>query len=121
MSRKRRVLSDPAAKLLKLFIDDPVAEHHGFALIAATEIGSGTLYPALRLLSETRGFLNSRWEDVERAAVNRPPRRLYRLNGARADEARDALAEYEEHLSTRRRPDVRLPTPARARVRGVTA
>jgi PadR family transcriptional regulator, regulatory protein PadR len=99
MSRKPRVLSDPAAMILRRFVDDPDAELHGFQIIRETGIPSSTLYPALRSLSEDRGYLTSRHELLDPSIERRPARRLYRLdlNPAAALTAREALAEHAEH------------------------
>lgn len=111
MSRKQRVLSQPAAAILRRFLDAPDDELHGFQIIRETGIPSGTLYPALRTLAEQRGLLTSRREDVNELASSRPPRRLYKLKGtaeARA-EARDALAEYAAHNASRPRRRIGAP------------
>lgn len=70
---------------------------HGFDVLDATGLPSGTVYPILHRL-EDAGSLRSRWEPVERArAERRPPRRYYELTGAGREAMRDAL---------RRHPDV---------------
>jgi PadR family transcriptional regulator, regulatory protein PadR len=48
---------------------------HGYALGQHTRIPQGTLSPLLRRL-ESQGYLESRWEFLERKG---PPRKLYRL------------------------------------------
>lgn len=50
---------------------------HGFDIIDATGLPSGTVYPALRRL-EAAGCLSSEWED-EAEADRRPTRRYYAL------------------------------------------
>lgn len=50
---------------------------HGFDIIDATGLPSGTVYPALRRL-EAAGCLTSQWED-EDAVEGRPPRCQYTL------------------------------------------
>ncbi len=70
---------------------------HGFDILDATDLPSGTVYPILRRL-EDAGCVRSHWEPVERArAERRPPRRYYELTGAGRDVAAEAL---------RRHPDV---------------
>jgi DNA-binding PadR family transcriptional regulator len=72
---------------------------HGFDILDATGLESGTVYPILRRL-EDAGCLRSRWEDAERAHdEGRPPRRYYELTGSGADALRDALAHYPEAAS----------------------
>lgn len=52
---------------------------HGFDVMDATGLPSGTVYPVLRRL-EHEGFVRSRWEKAERAQrEGRPPRREYDL------------------------------------------
>ena len=55
---------------------------HGFDVIDATRLRSGTVYPVLRRLQDA-GLVRSEWEDVEIArAENRPARKYYRLTEA---------------------------------------
>jgi PadR family transcriptional regulator PadR len=69
---------------------------HGFDVLDATGLESGTVYPILRRL-EDAGCVRSRWEDVDRAREEgRPPRRYYELTGSGADALRDALARYPD-------------------------
>jgi PadR family transcriptional regulator, regulatory protein PadR len=56
--------------------------HHGFDIMDATDLPSGTVYPALRRLEDER-LVRSRWEKPERAQrEGRPPRRYYELTAA---------------------------------------
>lgn len=69
---------------------------HGFDVLDATGLPSGTVYPILRRL-EDAGAVRSRWEPVETArAAGRPPRRYYELTGAGAGTLRAALARFPE-------------------------
>jgi PadR family transcriptional regulator PadR len=82
--------------------------HHGFDIIDATDLPSGTVYPILRRL-DREAFVTSRWEkqaDAQRA--QRPPRRYYRLTAA----GEVLLAQAAERY--RALEDVQ-PAPARAR------
>jgi PadR family transcriptional regulator PadR len=55
--------------------------HHGFDVMDATGLPSGTVYPILRRL-EKEGLVRARWEETETArAEQRPPRRYYELTG----------------------------------------
>lgn len=64
---------------------------HGFDVMDATGLPSGTVYPILRRL-ELEGLVTSRWERAENAQrEGRPPRRYYELT-----------AQGEEFLSTAR-------------------
>ena len=83
---------------------------HGFDVMEACGLPSGTAYPALRRLERAR-LLKSRWEDAAAAqAEGRPRRRTYELTG----EGRRALAEAEEKLAEVRRLLEDLP-PVRVR------
>jgi DNA-binding PadR family transcriptional regulator len=55
---------------------------HGFEIIEAVGVRSGTVYPVLRRLEE-QGLVKSRWEPVREARdAGRPPRRYYELTRA---------------------------------------
>ncbi|GMV06784.1 MAG: hypothetical protein AMXMBFR53_30590 [Gemmatimonadota bacterium] len=83
---------------------------HGFDVMEACGVPSGTAYPALRRL-ERAGLLRSRWEKAEVArAEGRPRRRTYELTA----EGRRALAEAEAKLAEVRRVLEELPA-SRAR------
>ena len=67
---------------------------HGFDIIDATGLRSGTVYPILRRLEEA-GLVRSRWERAPLARQEgRPPRRYYQLTGAGAEVVREALDRY---------------------------
>jgi PadR family transcriptional regulator, regulatory protein PadR len=52
---------------------------HGFDILEATELPSGTVYPILRRL-EREGLVVAQWEDAAIAHdEQRPPRRYYEL------------------------------------------
>ena len=103
---RKRVLSDEAAKVLKLFVDEPDVERFGRDIIVRTEVASGSLYPILHR-HEKRGLLVSRWEDLDTAVkAGRRPRRLYRLDARNAGTAAHLVTEWQSRLrkstSTRR-------------------
>jgi DNA-binding PadR family transcriptional regulator len=51
--------------------------HHGFDIMDATNLPSGTVYPILRRL-DREGLVKSRWEsDTVAHREQRPPRRYY--------------------------------------------
>ena len=82
---------------------------HGFDIIDATGLPSGTVYPALGRL-ERDGLVKSSWEDAATARdEKRPPRRYYRVTapGARVLDAE--LTKY------RALAPIRTPNPARGR------
>jgi PadR family transcriptional regulator, regulatory protein PadR len=78
-------------------LDNPTADHYGFALAEATSFPSGTIYPVLARL-ETAGWLTSFWEQEDPAELERPRRRMYRLTGAGAHAAREALTTTQRLL-----------------------
>ena len=68
--------------------------HHGFDIMDATGLPSGTVYPILRRL-DAEGHVRSRWEKEGVARrEQRPPRRYYELTGLGRDIARDAVSRY---------------------------
>jgi DNA-binding PadR family transcriptional regulator len=69
---------------------------HGFDIMGAAGLPSGTVYPALARLEE-RGYVRSRWETPASAQkARRPARRYYALTTA----GRDALAVTVRHYQT---------------------
>ena len=74
MTRTRKP-SDSTLKILKCLTGAPDGLH-GYALMKASGLASGTLYPILGRLSD-RGWLEKHWETGE--AFSGPPRRVYTL------------------------------------------
>ncbi|MDQ6830926.1 MAG: PadR family transcriptional regulator [Gemmatimonadota bacterium] len=69
---------------------------HGFDVIDATRMASGTIYPILGRL-EKAGYLRSSWEAASTAQrAKRPPRRYYEITAA----GKRALAVSVEHYRT---------------------
>jgi DNA-binding PadR family transcriptional regulator len=69
---------------------------HGFDVMDATGLPSGTVYPILGRL-ERDGYVRSRWEAQAAASrEKRPPRRYYEVTAAGAK----ALARSVEHYRT---------------------
>ena len=83
-------LTYPTALVLQALLD---GHHHGFDIMDATGLPSGTVYPILRRL-DAEGCVRSRWEKEGVARrEQRPPRRYYELTaGGKADGARRAPA-----------------------------
>jgi DNA-binding PadR family transcriptional regulator len=78
--------------------------HHGFDIMEATGLASGTVYPILRRL-DAEGLVRSRWEDAALAHRElRPPRRYYELTSGGRSSVREALARFRETRGTRLRP-----------------
>ena len=85
---------------------------HGFDVIDATGLPSGTVYPILRRLEEA-GCVRSRWEPVQRARdEGRPPRRYYELTGAGAEALREALERHPDARAVFAPPATPRPHPA---------
>ena len=77
--------------------------HHGFDIMDATDLPSGTVYPILRRLND-EGLVRSRWErDTVARREQRPPRRYYELTAAGEARLAEARARYRalEHLAQR--------------------
>jgi PadR family transcriptional regulator PadR len=80
---------------------------HGFDILDATGLASGTVYPILRRL-EQDGLASSRWESARLAQQEqRPPRRYYVLT-------RDGQALVQD---ARARFPILSMLPSRARMR----
>ena len=68
--------------------------HHGFDIMDATGLPSGTVYPILRRL-DREGYLTSTWEKHAIAQrEQRPPRRYYEITGAGEKMLADAAERY---------------------------
>lgn len=82
---------------------------HGFDIIDATGLPSGTVYPALARL-ERDGLVRSSWEDAATARLEkRPPRRYYRVTAQGARVLEIELTRY------RALSPIRTPHPSRSR------
>ena len=69
-------LTYPTALVLQALLD---GRHHGFDIMDATGLPSGTVYPILRRL-DAEGCVRSKWEKEGVARrEQRPPRRYYEL------------------------------------------
>lgn len=74
MTRTRKP-SSSTLKILKCLMSSPEGLH-GYALMKASGLASGTLYPILGRLTD-RGWLEKAWETGE--DITGPPRRIYTL------------------------------------------
>ncbi len=82
-------LTDATVLVLRALM---AGHHHGFDIMAATGLPSGTVYPILRRL-DAGGVVRSRWEqDGVARREQRPPRRYYELTAGGARVAREAFA-----------------------------
>ena len=81
--------------------------HHGFDIMDATGLPSGTVYPILRRL-DREGLLESRWEEhADAQREQRPPRRYYALTSAGERMLASAAERYrtlEQAIEASRRP-----------------
>jgi hypothetical protein len=84
-------------------VADPGREVHG---VEATDLPAGTVHPLL----ERFGWLDSRWEHLDRQESGRPARRYCRLTGTGVVQAEEALASMRlpSGLLARLRPDMLL-------------
>lgn len=62
---------------------------YGYALMKATGLKSGTLYPILMRLTD-RGFLTASWEEPQ--DLGRPPRQIYQLTSKGRAYVKEALS-----------------------------
>jgi PadR family transcriptional regulator PadR len=84
-------LTYPTALVLQALLH---GHHHGFEIMDATGLPSGTVYPILRRL-DAEGFVKSRWEKEGLARrEQRPPRRYYELTATGRVTAREAAGRY---------------------------
>jgi PadR family transcriptional regulator PadR len=68
--------------------------HHGFDIMDATELPSGTVYPILRKIEE-EGLVRARWErDGVARREQRPPRRYYELTAAGVAQLGEARVRF---------------------------
>jgi PadR family transcriptional regulator, regulatory protein PadR len=68
--------------------------HHGFDIMDATGLPSGTVYPILRRL-DREGLLTSAWEKQSTAQrEQRPPRRYYDITPQGAAMLADAVERF---------------------------
>lgn len=94
-------LTYPTALVLQALLQ---GHHHGFDIMDATGLPSGTVYPILRRL-DSEGCVRSRWEREGIARrEQRPPRRYYELTSTGAATAREARARVRALGAGLRRP-----------------
>lgn len=80
----------PAQLVLRALLEHPSREMHGLEICATAGLRVGTIHPILARF-ESRGWLDSRWEETGPERVDRPRRRLYRLSPEGAEQAREQL------------------------------
>jgi DNA-binding PadR family transcriptional regulator len=83
----------PTALVLQALLE---GHHHGFDIMDATGLPSGTVYPILRRL-DAEGLVRSRWErDTVARREQRPPRRYYELSAGGRAFAERAIAQARQ-------------------------
>src|SRR5438067_1610292 len=92
-----RALSLATLKVLSAMLQNPTGEHYGLALIEATGVKAGSLYPILRRLEEHRWIVGE-WEQIDESAEGRRRRRYYRLTPDGLAVAHDAVVEVSRQL-----------------------
>ncbi len=84
-------LTYPTALVLQALLE---GHHHGFDIMDATGLPSGSVYPILRRL-DAEGLVRSRWEGVAVARdQQRPPRRYYELTAGGRSLATEGVVRY---------------------------
>ena len=86
-------VTGPLIRVLLALLEEPHRELYGLAILRATRLKSGTMYPLLERL-ETLGWVASRWEDADPSEKGRPRRRFYRLSALGVHEGRQLLIEH---------------------------
>ena len=103
-------LTYPTALVLKALAN---GFHHGFDIMDATGLPSGTVYPILRRL-DREGLLTSEWEKAATAQrEQRPPRRYYEITVAGEQMLADAIERFRALEQAVARPARKLK-PSRA-------
>lgn len=93
-------LTYPTALVLQALLD---GHHHGFDIMDATGLPSGTVYPILRRL-DSEGCVRSKWEKQTVAQKEqRPPRRYYELTMGGRQLAGDARTKTAAMAAAGRR------------------
>lgn len=86
-------------KVLSALMSSDLEELAGADIARKTKLASGTLYPILFRLEEA-GFLTSRWEADAPRDLKRPRRRLYKITGAGARNAKLSIREFKAALGS---------------------
>jgi PadR family transcriptional regulator, regulatory protein PadR len=92
--------------VLRVLLDDPLAERYGLEMSKAAGLPSGSLYPILARL-EQDGWITSNWEELDEHKAGRRRRRYYRLTPDGAVLAEQALARVMRQLSPKPAPLLR--------------
>ena len=85
-------------QVLRIMLNDPVAEHYGLEISRQSGLPTGSIYPILTRL-ETAGWITSAWEDIDESAAGRRRRRYYRLTSYGAQRARGEVLNTLSELA----------------------
>lgn len=85
-------LTRQTLKVLGTLMSEQMRELSGAEIAKLSQLSSGTLYPILNRLEEF-GWLDSRWEIGDPAALGRPRRRYYRITGEGAKKVQEVVRE----------------------------
>jgi PadR family transcriptional regulator PadR len=85
-------LTGTTMRVLAYFLDNIGRGISGAEIYKETGMATGTTYPILRRL-EDKGWLQSKWEEIDPVKEGRPPYRFYTLEGDAARIAHAKLAE----------------------------
>jgi PadR family transcriptional regulator PadR len=96
-------LTGQLERVLRVFLADPAGRHHGYDLMKAARLSSGTLYPMLGRL-EREGMLTAAWEPLSGDPSGRPPRKYYQLTAEGSRVARIELARAASAAPASRAP-----------------
>jgi PadR family transcriptional regulator, regulatory protein PadR len=100
-------------RVLRVLLEDPMAEHYGLEIGKAAGLVGGSLYPLLLRL-EQAGILVSDWEEADPSEARRPRRRLYRLTSQGTEYARQALLDAQRSLTLGESRTLGFPVPGGA-------
>jgi PadR family transcriptional regulator, regulatory protein PadR len=92
MGKTEPRLTRQTITVLGAVASNPARELSGAEIARASKLSSGTLYPILYRLEEF-GWLDSRWEIGDPAALGRPRRRYYRVTAEGAKKVREIVSE----------------------------
>jgi len=85
-------------RVLKVLLDEPLAEHFGLEISRKAGLPTGSIYPILARL-EQAGWLESAWEDIDPVVAGRRRRRYYKLSGDGAEKAQRAVRQAQQSIS----------------------
>jgi DNA-binding PadR family transcriptional regulator len=89
-----------AARVIRIFLEDPTKPRYGLELMQLAGLSSGTLYPMLARF-EHAGWLaggKENPENINPLAAGRPPRRVYTITDEALPAARAQLAALSEEF-----------------------